>query len=168
MPDKFKSISFHRHWISYLPHFFFASAFLFLALYLTANHEWAIVIIPFAFNGEERAIRIPFLLVVFFVLIIRPIVKLHDSYFEVTGHHLRITRGKFSLWKNVQEFAFEDLLGVEVSQSILGRILNYGDIKVGSKTSSINITMGGIRNPDYYADIVSRRIDASRIDAKPV
>lgn len=164
--NNFKTVIFDRHWISYLPQFFFAAIFLIISLYITAYYDWAVVVFPLTFQERELNIRIPFLLLVFFVFVVRPIVKLRDSYFQISPHHLRITRGRLSLWKNVQEFAFEDLLGVEVSQSLIGRMLGYGDIKVGSKTMSIHLTMGGIRNPDYYANIISRKIDESRIDAR--
>ena len=50
-------------------------------------------------------------------------MQIYDGYYEVSDHHLRLIRGRLSIWKKAQEFAFEDLLGVQVTQNIIDRLL---------------------------------------------
>jgi uncharacterized membrane protein YdbT with pleckstrin-like domain len=168
MPMNSKQVvRFKRHWISLFPQFFLAGILLFVGLYVTAHYpDLSVLEFPLSWLGLEVTLVLPVFLLIFLVVVIRPFIQLKDSEFEVSGHHLRITRGRYSLWKHSQEFAFEDLLGVQVRQSLIDRLLGVGGIDIGSKTSSIKIAMNGLKNPKQYADLISRRIDDSRIESK--
>lgn len=156
-------VRFQRSWRSVLPQLLLAILILVFGLYITAYIDESVLVIPIF---EEFSLRLPIFLLLFLFVLIRPVVQIYDSYCELSEHHLRIVRGRLSIWRRNQEFAFEDLLGVQVSQSIIDRILGVGRIEVGSKTSAIQISMSGIKNPQLYADHVSRRIDNSRIAEK--
>ena len=149
-----------------IPSYLLALFFTILGLYITAYFEQSVLLIPLSFLDIEFTLRLPiFLLIVLFILV-RPIIQLYDSCYDLSEHHLRITRCRLSIWRRSQEFAFEDLLGVQVSQSIIDRILGVGSIEVGSKTSEIQIIISGIKDPQEFANQISRRIDNSRIAEK--
>ncbi len=159
-------LRFERSWRSLIPQFLLFGVVLWIGLYVTAYVDQSIIVIPFAFNGEEFNIRFPIFVLILLFIIARPIIQLYDSFYEISDHHLRFTRGRFSIRRKSEEFAFEDLLGVQVTQSIIERILGVGTITVGSKTADIHVKMEGIKNPEFYAKEVSKRIDSSRLNEK--
>jgi uncharacterized membrane protein YdbT with pleckstrin-like domain len=162
-----KVVRFKRHWISLFPQFFLSGILFCVGLYATAYYpDLSVLEISLLWLGLDVTLVLPVFLLIFLVVFARPFIQLKDSEFEVSPHHLRITRGRYSLWKHRQEFAFEDLLGVQVRQSIIDRILGVGGIDIGSKTSTIKVSMNGLKNPQKYADLISRRIDDSRIESK--
>jgi uncharacterized membrane protein YdbT with pleckstrin-like domain len=163
-----KVLYFKRHWHSLIPQYLLAIIVLKLGLYVTAYYEFSVLVIPLSFNGHEINLRLPVFLLLFIFVLARPIIQLYDSYFEVSDKHLRIVRGCLSLIRRKQEFAFEDLLGVQVTQSILDRILRVGNIEVGSKTNVIKLKMSGLKNPEFYAKEITKRIDSSRIAEKEI
>ena len=156
-------ISFHRSWRSLIPQFTLAFIVTVIGYQLSADNPLSSLVIPFEIDGESYNLRLPLLLLIVIFLLVRPIVMLFDSHFEISDHHLRVIRGKLSVWRRRQEFTFEDLLGVQVTQSIWERVIRVGAIRVGSKTQSIEVYMRGIPRPQHYADLISRRIDSSRI-----
>ena len=156
-------VYFKRSWKSLIPQFFLALFVAFVGYEITVAVPASSLEIPIQVDSETFTIRLPvFLLIVAFILV-RPIVMLFDSHFEISDHHLRVVRGKLSFWRRQQQFAFEDLLGVQASQSVFGRLLNIGSIRVGSKTHSLEVYMMGVPRPQHYADLISARIDTSRI-----
>ena len=159
-------VRFKRNWRSVIPQFLLTLIFVFIGIYITKSFPWLSINFPIEISDFKAIIKIPVVLVIFPFLIIRPIVKLFDTYIEITKHHLRIFHGQISLIRNSQEFAFEDLLGVQVSQSILERILGVGTIEVGSKTQNIQLQMGGIWKPQKYANLIARLIDRARLVEK--
>ena len=113
--------------------------------------------------GGEVTLRLPIFLLIALFFLVRPIVLLFDSRYEISAHHLRTWRGRLSVRRRRQEFAYEDLLGVQVAQTLLDRLLGVGTITVGSKTQSIEVVMKGIAHPQRIADLISRGIDGSRV-----
>lgn len=160
-------IKFSRSWRSLVWHYFIFLFSLVVGLYVTAYYPGSILVIPLdSISESNQVIRLPVFLLISLFLVARPLVLLFDSHYELTDHHLRVVRGKMSIFRRAQEFAFEDLLGVQVTQSILSRLLNVGVIEVGSKTSQIQIRMRGIGDPHMHAKEISNRIDLSRISEK--
>jgi uncharacterized membrane protein YdbT with pleckstrin-like domain len=161
-----KVVKFSASWISVAPQFLLSGILLVIGLYVTAYYEWSVLVIPFGVSENSFTLRLPIFLLLFLVSIARPIIYLYDNSYEASEHHLRTVRGRLSIFKKSQEFAFEDLLGVQVTQGIIQRILGVGSVEVGSKTALIQVRMRGIRNPHEIAKIISSRIDASRINEK--
>lgn len=75
-----------------------------------------------------------------------------SRYAGILSTNLRTSR---LLYKHVR--------GVEIEQSILGRILNIGDIHVGSDNSrsTAEIVLRGVRNPERIKDMLLQRVDAA-------
>jgi hypothetical protein len=75
-----------------------------------------------------------------------------SRYSGILGTNLRTSR---LLYKHVR--------GVEIEQSILGRILNLGDIHVGSDNSrsTAEIVIRGVYNPERIKDILLERVEAT-------
>jgi hypothetical protein len=75
-----------------------------------------------------------------------------SRYSGILGTNLRTSR---LLYKHVR--------GVEIEQSILGRIFNLGDIHVGSDNSrsTAEIVIRGVYNPERIKDILLERVAAT-------
>lgn len=71
-------------------------------------------------------------------------------------------QGILSFHQLVIEIKYTKVLGVQIDQSILGRILNFGDVSVGTAESSQKeITLYGIANPLRFVEEIKRRMDMS-------
>lgn len=156
-------LRFSRSWRSLIPNFIAALILLLVGLYVTAYYEYSILSVPLIIGESEYSLRLPVFLLVVIVVLIRPIISLYDCSYEVSDHHLRIIRGRFSFRLKTQEFAFEDLMGVQVSQSVLERLFGVGSIQVGSRSNLINLRLNGVKSPEYYAKEISKHIDNARI-----
>ena len=73
-----------------------------------------------------------------------------SRYSGILSPNLRTSR---LLYKHVR--------GVEIEQSIVGRLLNIGDIHVGSDNSrsTAEIVLRGVRHPERIKDILLKRVD---------
>lgn len=157
-------IRFHRSWRSLLPQFVLGVLCAVIGYIVTQRYPESVLEMSIPLGSQELLLKLPFFLLLVLFVVARPFFKLFNSYAEISEHHLKIVSGRLSLWKKAKEFAFEDLLGVEVSQSIFGRIVNVGTIHIGSKTPSINLEIHGVADPHKYANIICRHIDASRME----
>ena len=86
-----------------------------------------------------------------------------DARYEISHHHLRAVTGILSVYRYEVEIAYEDLLTVEVQQTILDRILCVGQVIAGSAMSDIpRIIIKGIATPAFYASQIEHRVDLTR------
>ena len=161
-----KVIHLKRNWRSLIPHFVLFLVIVFVGVLVTENVPAATVTLMLPIEGDAVTVDLPIFLLFALIALARPVVLLFDSHYQLSEHHLRINRGQLSIWRRRQEFAFEDLLGVQVSQSLLDRVLGVGTITVGTKTAALDVVMRGLAKPQAVADQVARRIDASRIAGK--
>ena len=65
---------------------------------------------------------------------------------------------------------YKHVRGVEIEQSILDRILNIGDIHVGSDNarSTAEIVLRGIRNPERIKDLLLKRVEIAQELSPPL
>jgi uncharacterized membrane protein YdbT with pleckstrin-like domain len=159
-------LKFGRSWRSLIPNLLFALVLLIIGLYVTAYFEHSVLLVPLDIGESEYSLRLPVFLLIVIVVLVRPIISLFDSRYEVSDHHLRIFKGLLSFWSKNQEFAFEDLMGVQVTQNFFERFFGVGNIQVGSRSNLINLKLNGVRSPEYYAKEISRHIDNARIAEK--
>ena len=73
-----------------------------------------------------------------------------SRYSGILGANLRTSR-----------LLYQHVRGVEIEQSILGRILNIGDIHVGSDNSraTAEIVIRGVYNPERIKDVLLERVE---------
>ena len=66
--------------------------------------------------------------------------------------------------KQDMRIAFQDVRGVEVDRSLYQRIVNVGDMHIGSAMQAgVEVQFLGVRNPSRYRDIIlSRRKELER------
>ncbi|MCL6096610.1 MAG: PH domain-containing protein [Patescibacteria group bacterium] len=80
-----------------------------------------------------------------------------NNTYYLTDKHLIQRRGIFRAEEDV--FHFDNIRSISISQSIIGKILNYGDIILKTSASGGyqgDVVMSGVANPKKYEDIISK------------
>ncbi len=98
------------------------------------------------------------------IVLVRPIIMLFDSYLQATPHHVKVCSGRCSLKQKWHEFPYENLLGVEVDQSILDRLLGVGTVYLNTAVRGTpELLVRGVRRPTEIAEIIANRIDTAKL-----
>ncbi|MCA9200721.1 MAG: PH domain-containing protein [Planctomycetales bacterium] len=84
--------------------------------------------------------------------------KLYNRRYLIGPDHVRCVEGLLSLSKKDVRIDFEDLRGIEVDRSLIGRILNVGDVKIGSAmTAEVEVVFSGVFDPSKYRNMVDQK-----------
>ena len=143
-----------------------------LAFVLVCLLVWMIVLaIPASdaaaqlrFRESAALFLIPLIPLLGAVVLARSVIRCLDSSLEVTPHHVRYVSGRCSLKKKTVEFAYEDILEVEVDQNVVDRLLNLGTISFGTAMrSQPEAVISGLSDPQGKAGIIARRVDNARL-----
>lgn len=115
---------------------------------------------------EGVSLHLPLFLLFALVSIVKPLINIFNSKYEISQHHIRVTTGIFSFKMKYMEYAYEDILGVEVEHGLVSRVINVGDILVSSKAGQKIIFIKGVVDPERIAKLISNYIDSNRIESK--
>lgn len=75
-------------------------------------------------------------------------IAIYDLSYSMDGEGITSVKGVLSLFRHKSSVRYEDIRSLEVTQSIMGRILGYGDVEIGTAASAgIEITLEGVINP---------------------
>lgn len=83
--------------------------------------------------------------------------------YKIHGSNLEIERG--ILYKNVKTFSVEHIQEVIVTQSLLGKILNYGDLRIDAPTINQTIKVKRVDSVWKMYDILNKFIQDNEKDA---
>ncbi len=117
--------------------------------------------------ADGFSLELSLLLLIFLIVLARPVVLIFDGHCDISEHHVRQVFGKCSTRLNEVSIPIEELRGVRVDQSVVERMLGIGTV-VAWTQSGVNpeINVKGIANPQLVADAIMKRIDLSQIDRK--
>lgn len=121
---------------------------------------------PISIPLGEQIIRfeLPLFLLVFLVLLGRPLMLRSDSYSEIRPHHLVAIRGRLSIRRLSTSIPYEDIRGVEIVEGIWDRMVGCGNLICWSVDAEVpEIKIVGIAHVEKYAKLVKTRIDAARL-----
>lgn len=75
-------------------------------------------------------------------------IQIYDLSYALDGEGITSVKGVLSLYKHKSSVRYEDIRSLEVTQSIMGRILGFGTVEIGTAASSgIEIIMEGVAGP---------------------
>jgi hypothetical protein len=158
-------IRIHRSWRSLWQSWILAIILGIITIFLTGNIEG--LTLPISLS--DSVIELPILGLIWLFVIARPLILMRDSEYVISPHHIRAIHGKASITLDSREYAYEDLVGVRIYTSVMGRAFNFGDLIIGSKDSNAeSVELVGIHNPHMYLKIISSRIDSARIEERKV
>ena len=103
---------------------------------------------------------IPLPLLGIFPLIFGAVLVMRQFNFKyvIDKDHVRSFTGIISFKLHDKRIDFQNIRGVEIKRSLLDRLFDVGDIAIGSAMRSQDeMIMYGVKNPEYYRDIIERR-----------
>lgn len=162
-PEDNVTLILHRTWRSTWPYLlaFFVSCW--LALRFSDSPE---MLLPFNFQmfGTQYELVLPIFSLLAAVSLARPLFLVYDDEHEISCHHLRSVAGICSLRKKRLEYSYDDLLGVEIDQTLIDRLLNVGQVSAGTAMrGGPEVKMEGLADPKTVGQFVTARIDAARM-----
>ncbi len=124
------------------------------AAYLTARFSWSVQLIHLG----ERSIALPLFALVPLILGAVAIRDLYDARYIIGADHVRAVSGLISFRKSDVRVEFEHIRGVEVDRSLWGRLVNVGDLRIGTAMAAeVEIIIRDVQNPSGYRDIILSR-----------
>lgn len=102
---------------------------------------------------------------IFLCLII--LVNIYNYKYVLGDDVLQCTEGILALNMTTQKIKYRDVKLVETKQNILGRILGFGDVLVGSAaTSQIEVTLRNVADPELVKEFILKKISQKRTEEK--
>ncbi|MCF7847117.1 MAG: PH domain-containing protein [Candidatus Gracilibacteria bacterium] len=81
-------------------------------------------------------------------------VRWHTTQYFITPKEILIFRGIFS--KKTSRYDIRGIQSAEVSQSLVGRLFNYGTLQVENPLLKTNVTLKNIAKPQFYISALER------------
>lgn len=83
-----------------------------------------------------------------------------NERYTIARDYVRTVNGLLNLTKSDLRVKCHDIRGVDIERSIFGRLLNTGDLLIGSALNSeMEFRLRGIFNPSLYRDIILERAE---------
>lgn len=102
---------------------------------------------------------------IFFALL--AIVNIYNYKYILFEDFIQATEGILSLNMVLNKIKYQDIRLVETQKSILGRIINFGDVLIGSAaTGTLEVVLRGVSNPDLIKDFVLKKASQKRAQIK--
>lgn len=156
----------HRSWRSLAHWIALFIAFGIFTVYISRTIPGTIFVLEIPFFGFNLGVYLPLFVLPCALLLVRPIFLMYDARDEIRCHHVLSMDGICSLRKNTSAYAYENLLGVHVRQTLWERIMGVGTIEAGTAmTDKAEIQVEGIANPMKYAKIITEKIDEARMQS---
>lgn len=116
----------------------------------------------FSFNGTSYQLYLPLLIFLPGLILVKILVRIYDSAYIIDGRGVEAQIGIVSLMLRQPRLRFEDIRGVEPSQTIIERILTIGHLEIGSAMKEdVEIVMEGISDPRAVQLFLSEEIERS-------
>lgn len=140
------------------------AAFIFFgtaAYFLTIRHPGSVItgdIIKL--ESFQLSLTLPlYWLMPFFVLILG-VARVYNVKYVIDSRGLEAKVGILSLNQRITRILYNDIRSAETDQTLLQRVLNIGDVEVGTAaTAEIEIVFSGISAPQEVQNIIQRERD---------
>lgn len=153
VPD-LREVVFSRSPLAMLPMVILTVLLAMLAAYLTALLPWSVQIL----HVGEGTVALPLFALVPLILGAVAIRDLYDARYVIGADHVRAVSGLISFRKSDVRVEFEHIRGVEVDRSLWGRLVNVGDLRIGTAMAAeVEINIRDVQNPSVYRDIILAR-----------
>ncbi|RME58010.1 MAG: PH domain-containing protein [Candidatus Dadabacteria bacterium] len=131
------------------------------ALFTVASLILTILMIAFAdehgrvvfYGGIVISLR--WLALIPFIIVLEIIRKYHNDLYVFGRHRVTHFHGRLSLRYSIPVVRYADIRAVMVKQSIIARILSYGNIEIGTAAQAgVEMTIIGVRKPWALARLI--------------
>jgi uncharacterized membrane protein YdbT with pleckstrin-like domain len=109
-------------------------------------------------GGLFWAIAVPIVVLLWAVLVARDLLRLATTEFAITDHRVMSKTG--FMRTEVKSTPLDKVNNINVSQSLFGNMLDYGDVEVTTATaeSSDNHAVKALRRPDEFRNRLSSQM----------
>jgi len=108
-----------------------------------------------AYMGVEILFTFIFLAVIL-IVVLNDIVDRFSKRYVITNKMVKKRTGIIS--RNLAEIAIQDMRSINSRQTIVGRLLNYGDVCIGTAgTAGIEIVLDKIDNPKGVKELIQKQ-----------
>lgn len=138
--------------------FFLLSA---ACIYLTRLFPGSVIRGPlFSLGGETYFLRLPLLWFLPAAALSTALLRIYDVRYLLDGDGIEARTGIISLNQQVTRLRYEDIRSVEFKQSIWERLLDIGEIEIGTAaTSGVEIVLHGAASPGEVQNMILRERD---------
>ena len=125
--------------------------------------EWTVIKGElFTVFGAPLELHLPLVIFLPGAVLVRTLIGLYDTEYVIDGRGVEAKIGIVSLMLRQPRLRFEDIRGVEPSQTILERILGIGHLEIGSAMKEdVEIIMEGVGDPRGVQIYLSEEIERS-------
>lgn len=93
-------------------------------------------------------ISMSFLWFIPLIILANAAIKIYDLSYYMDSDGVTSVKGVLSLFRHKSSIRYEDIRSLEVTQTIMGRILGFGTVEIGTAASAgIEITLEGVSEP---------------------
>ena len=159
MPLTGKTYHFRKSFLAEIPLTVLFFVLLIAGIYLQMRFPSLSQTIPLIklFDHQFKLYLPVFGLPVLLVLVIL-LQRVYNNRYTVCEDYIREVTGLLSLHKKDARIEFWNIRGVEIDRSIIGRMVNTGDLHIGSAMQSDpEICFWGVRNPSRVRDLILKR-----------
>lgn len=90
-----------------------------------------------------------------FAALLKPLYNIYNVAYIFFGRGVEAKEGIISLHQKITRIRYEDVRVVEVHQTLLGRILGYGRVEIGTAASQeVEINLVGVSRPALIQDVI--------------
>jgi len=102
----------------------------------------------FSIFSYHVLLSLPTLWLIPLITLLILIARIYDVQYKITSDGIEATVGRISVHQKVVKIRYEDVKGIEVNQTLWERILNIGNIAIGTAgTGDIEVSIEGIAAP---------------------
>lgn len=105
-------------------------------------------------------LSLPLFWIVPLILLCLAVLRIYNVRYVIDSRGLESRVGILGFQQRVVRVRFTDIRSAEIEQTILGRMLNIGDVEVGTAgTGDLEIVFAGVSAPNEVQDMIQREKD---------
>ena len=109
----------------------------------------------FRFFNTRWMLDLPIFWFLPFAALLKPLYNIYNVAYVFFARGIEAREGIISLHQKITRIRYEDVRVVEVHQTLLGRILGYGRVEIGTAASEeVEINLNGVSRPALIQDVI--------------
>lgn len=150
--ENHESIRIYRSLLGHLPEFAGVLLLAMASVYVSAQYPSSV---QYAGTFFGFHLTVPFSAIFPVLALCLVLHRLYDEYYVIDDAFARVCTGNMSLRKREFRVELAHIHGIDIERGFLGRILNYGDVRIEAMLSGDRIfLMRGVRDPSKVRDIL--------------